>query len=57
MNVRAHHILIGVWEDEARGSVRNALDLAVAVGANEIFATEAGLPAVAPLALTLISDP
>lgn len=48
---------MGVWEDEARGSVRNARDLAVAVGANEIFATEASPSAVVPLALRLISDP
>lgn len=47
---------MGVGEDEACGSVRDALDLALAVGANEIFATEAGLPAPAPLALRLISD-
>lgn len=59
VNVMTDQILIGVWGRgvSSNSSVSNALALAVAVGANEIFATEASPPTVAPLALRLISDP
>lgn len=50
-------ISIGLWEEAARGCASKATAAAGAVGANEIFAAEAGPLAASPLASRLISEP
>lgn len=54
MRVPTDQIWIGLWEEAARGCASKATG---AVGANEIFATEAGPLAAPLLASRLISDP